>query len=62
MHDFQKDRHFVRTLDTMKSEMEEPLIDYTENPTKGVNDIENDFNFGNNVLSSSADVRKAKLK
>lgn len=52
----------MRTLDKMKSEMEEPLIDYTENPTKSVNDIENDFNFGNNVLSSSADVRKGFLR
>ena len=46
----------------MKSEMEEPLIDYTENPKKGGHDLENDFNYGNNVLSSSADVQKESFK
>jgi hypothetical protein len=46
----------------MKSEIEEPLIDYTPNPNKAGNDIENDFNYGNNVLSSSAEVRKGFLR
>jgi len=50
---------------SMKSEVEEPLIDYTPNPNKlgnGGNDLENDFNYGNNVLSSSAEVRKGFLR
>jgi len=46
----------------MKSEVEEPLIDYTPNPNKLGNDLENDFNYGNNVLSSSAEVRKGFLR
>ena len=40
--------------------MNEPLI-HESNPRKE-NDIESDFNYGNNVMSASADIRKGFLR
>ena len=40
--------------------MNEPLI-YESNPRKE-NDLESDFNYGNNVMSASADIRKGFLR
>merc|ERR1712003_417608 len=45
-----------------KGEMEEPLLDYTENPSEKRSTIEDDFNYGNNVLSSSQEVQKGFLR
>ena len=39
----------------------EPLINYTANPSKE-NDLENDFNYGNNVMSATAEIRKGFLR
>ena len=41
-------------------QMNEPLI-HASDPRKE-NDLENDFNYGNNVMSASADIRKGFLR
>ena len=47
----------------MKDTDSEPLINYTANPrTTKENDLENDFNYGNNVMSASAEIRKGFLR
>merc|ERR1712106_918259 len=45
---------------TEMDQMNEPLI-HESNPRKE-NDIESDFNYGNNVMSASADIRKGFLR
>merc|ERR1711937_282938 len=45
---------------TEMDQMNEPLI-YASDPRKE-NDLESDFNYGNNVMSASADIRKGFLR
>lgn len=47
---------------TSSAEATEPLINYTANPSSKENDLENDFNYGNNVMSASAEIRKGFLR
>ena len=42
--------------------MESEQLIYTPNPRSKENDLENDFNYGNNVISASAEVRKGFLR
>merc|ERR1719312_591219 len=43
-------------------ESEKLISNYTPNPRSKENDLENDFNYGNNVISASAEVRKGFLR
>jgi len=43
-------------------ESEKLISNYTPNPRSKENDLEKDFNYGNNVISASAEVRKGFLR
>ena len=45
-----------------RMESEKLISNYTPNPRSKENDLENDFNYGNNVISASAEVRKGFLR
>ena len=46
----------------LRMESEQLISNYTPNPRSKENDLENDFNYGNNVISASAEVRKGFLR
>ena len=45
-----------------RMQSEKLISNYTPNPRSKENDLENDFNYGNNVISASAEVRKGFLR
>ena len=51
-----------KTLKCFRMESEKLISNYTPNPRSKENDLENDFNYGNNVISASAEVRKGFLR